>query len=126
MGRMLAYRAMNRLPLLAALAFAACAHANPPAAGDVDVKVALEPKKVHEECARLEVGQSRKYHWKSDAPVDFNIHYHRGEKEVFYPVKRDGMRGDGGTFTAKTGEEYCWMWTARNAPAKIEGRIGSK
>jgi hypothetical protein len=32
------------------------------------------------------------------------------------------MRGDGGTFASKSGEEYCWMWTAK-APAKIEGRI---
>jgi len=54
--------------------------------------------------------------------VDFNIHYHRG-KDVFFPVKRNAMRGDGGTFTAKTAEDYCWMWTARDAPAKVEGRI---
>ena len=85
----------------------------------------LEPKKVHEECMRVDKGGKRRYHWKSDAPVDFNIHYHK-ETEVFYPVKRDGMRGDGGTFNAKTAEEYCWMWTARNAPAKIEGRIEAK
>ena len=57
------------------------------------------------------------------APVDFNIHYHRGD-EVFYPVKRDAMRGDGGTFSAKTGEDYCWMWTARETTTKVEGRIG--
>lgn len=89
----------------------------------VAVSIALEPKKVHEECMRVEPGQKRTYHWKSSAPVDFNVHYHR-EKEVFFPVKRDAMRGDGGTFIAKTGEDYCWMWTARDKPAKIEGRIG--
>ena len=87
--------------------------------------VTLEAKKMHEECIRLEKGDKRRYHWKSDAPVDFNIHYHK-QTEVFYPVKRDGMRGDGGTFNPKTGEEYCWMWTARNAPAKVEGRIEVK
>lgn len=85
----------------------------------------LEAKKVHEECLRLEKGQKRRYHWKSDAPVDFNIHYHK-ETEVSYPVKRDAMRGDGGTFSAKTGEEYCWMWTARDKPAKVEGRIEAR
>ena len=83
---------------------------------------ALEPGKMHEECVRVEAGVKRRYHWKSDAPVDFNIHYHR-QAEVFYPVKRSGMRGDGGTFAAKTGEDYCWMWTARDKPAKVEGRI---
>ena len=84
--------------------------------------VTLQAKKAHEECVRLEAGQKRRYHWKSDAPVDFNIHYHRGA-DVVYPVKRDAMRGDGGTFTAKTGEDYCWMWSARDKPAKLEGRI---
>jgi hypothetical protein len=82
----------------------------------------LEPKAMHEECLRIEAGMKRRYHWKADAPVDFNIHYHR-ETEVFYPLKRDGMRGDGGTFAAKTGEDYCWMWTARDKPAKVDGRI---
>ena len=112
------------LPLALALALACGAHANSPApAGVLPVKVTLEATKVHEECTRLEAGQSRKYHWKSDAPVDFNIHYHRG-KDVFYPVKRDRMRGDGGTFTARSGEDYCWMWTAKDKAAKIEGSIG--
>lgn len=125
MEAMLAYVAMTRLLVPAfALAFAAAAHATSPApAGGVPVNVTLEPKKVHEECTRLETGETRKYHWKSDAPVDFNIHYHRG-KDVFFPVKRDAMRGDGGTFTAASGEDYCWMWVARDKPAKIEGRIG--
>ena len=85
----------------------------------------LEPKQVHEECMPLAQGDKRRYHWKSSAAVDFNIHYHR-QTEVFYPVKRDGMRGDGGTFNAKSAEEYCWMWTARNAAAKVEGRIESR
>ena len=113
---------MRRLcPLLCTL-FTIPAAASNVATGTLTVDVALPAKKVHEECARMEPGESRRWHWKSNAPVDFNIHYHRGE-EVFYPVKRDGMRGDGGTFTAKTGEDYCWMWTARNAPTKVEGRI---
>ena len=58
------------------------------------VDVTLEPGKMHEECARIEAGQKRRYHWKSDVPVDFNIHYHQETK--FLSVKRGGMRGDGG------------------------------
>jgi len=87
--------------------------------------VKLEPKAMHEECAKLQAGDKRKYYWKADNAVDFNIHYHEGP-EVFYPVKRDGMRGDGGTFVAKIGQDYCWMWTARDKPVKLEGRIESK
>ena len=87
--------------------------------------VTLEPKKMHEECMKLQAGDKRKYYWRADGPVDFNIHYHEG-REVFYPVKRDGMRGDGGTFVAKIAQDYCWMWTARDKPVKLEGRIESK
>ena len=87
--------------------------------------VALAPGKMHEECVRIQAGAKRKYYWKASAPVDFNINYHQ-ESEVFYPVKRDAMRGDGGTFAAKSGQDYCWMWTARDKPASIEGRIETK
>ena len=89
------------------------------------ISIALQPMQTHEECMRVEAGEKRRYHWKSDAPVDFNIHYHR-DTEAFYPVKIAGMRGDGGTFAAKTGEDYCWMWTARDRPARIEGRLETK
>ena len=114
---------MKRLAALIASLAAATALGNPPATqtGTV-VAASLEPRKIHEECVRLEAGQQRRYHWKSSAPVDFNIHYHRGN-EVLYPVKRDAMRGDGGTFTAQSAEDYCWMWAARDKPAKVDGQI---
>jgi hypothetical protein len=89
------------------------------------VAVTLQPKQMHEECAKLQAGEKRNYSWKADGPVDFNIHYHEGS-EALYPVKRDGMRGDGGAFTAKIAQDYCWMWTARDKPVKLEGRIESK
>ena len=112
---------MTIRPSLAfACALASCALV--PAAIAAEVSITLEPKKVHEECQRLEAGDKRTWHWKSSSAVDFNIHYHR-DKEVVFPVKRDAMRGDGGSFTAKTGEDYCWMWTARNSPAKLEAHI---
>ena len=89
------------------------------------VDITLEPKKVHEECATLQAGETRKYQWKADVAVDFNIHYHVG-KDVFYPVKRDTARGHNGTFKAKTAQDYCWMWTARDVPANVQGTIGGK
>jgi hypothetical protein len=115
---------MKRLTLAIAPFIACAALAAEPvkAPESVAVDVTLPPGKIHEECARLEPGDKRAYHWKANAPVDFNIHYHAGA-EVFFPVKRDAMRGDGGTFTAKTGEDYCWMWTARDKAAKVDGRI---
>ena len=95
------------------------------AAGALEAKpfaATLGAKAMHEECQRIEAGDKRVWSWKSDVPVDFNIHFHH-DPEVFYPVKREAMRGDGGTFIARTGEDYCWMWTARDKPAKLEGRI---
>src|SRR5438105_2872675 len=98
MTRMLAYGRMKRL---AGIAFTLAAFAAPSHGADAPLPVAvaahIAPGKLHEECLRLEAGDKRRYHWKANAAVDFNIHYHRGD-DVFYPVKREGMRGDGGTF----------------------------
>ena len=108
---------MNRL--FAALALAALA----PFARAAAFEATLAPGKIHEECVRLEAGDERRWHWKSDQPAEFNIHFHVGEK-VEYPVKRGAMRGDGGTFKAKVAQDYCWMWTAKGAkPAKVSGAI---
>jgi hypothetical protein len=121
---MLAYPRMKRLlaatcaALLPGLALAG----DPPANSPGKFAASLERGGEHEECVRLEAGQSRRYYWRANGPVDFNIHFHHGD-EVSYPVKREAMRGDGGTFTAKAGEDYCWMWTARDRPVKLEGRI---
>ena len=116
---MLAWAPMKRLAMLFLVSCAAALAADQKPA---QFSATLKPGAIHEECARVEAGDKRNYHWKSDAPVDFNIHFHRGN-DVTYPVKRTAMRGDGGTFLAKSGEDYCWMWTARDKPAKIEGGI---
>ena len=87
--------------------------------------VMLEARGMHEECMTVDADDKRRWQWKADGPVDFNVHYHKGN-DVSYPVKRDGMRGDGGVFTSKTREDYCWMWTARDKPVKLEGRIETR
>jgi hypothetical protein len=113
---------MKRLLALLCTAALGAAFANPSDKAPASVVIVeLPPGEMHEECLRLDAGEKRRWYFKSSAPVDFNIHYHR-ETEVFYPVKRERMRGDGGTFTAKTAEDYCWMWTAKSG-AKIEGKI---
>jgi hypothetical protein len=103
--------------LLATLAPLGAAAASP-----ASFSATLEPGAVHEECMHLAKGEKRSYAWRTDGPVDFNIHYHEGD-DARYPVKRDAMRGDGGAFTAKIAQDYCWMWTARDKPVKLEGRI---
>jgi len=125
MLQMLAYPLMKRLLAASLIAVLPVMAGEAPKDSWQPFNATLEPKKMHEECLRIEAGVKRRYHWKSDTPVDFNIHYHTAT-EVLYPVKRDGMRGDGGTFAAKTGADYCWMWTARDKPAKVEGRIEAR
>ena len=112
---------MKRLPALLVIVAARAFAADAPAA-QKPFTATLQPKAMHEECVKLEAGEKRKYYWKSDAAVDFNIHYHDAT-EVLYAVKRDGMRADGGAFKPKTAQDYCWMWTAKNGPATITGRI---
>ena len=123
---MLAYPPMKRLLALASVcaAFvpAVGSAADPPANSPEKFDVSLAAGGEHEECVRLAAGETRRYYWRASGPVDFNIHFHRGD-EVAYPVKRAAMRGDGGTFTAKSAEDYCWMWTARERPVKLEGHI---
>jgi hypothetical protein len=116
---MLAYREMKRS--LAALAILIASPAAPAAAPGA-FSVTIAAKELHEECVHLAKGEKRNYSWRSDGPVDFNIHYHRGGK-ASYPVRRDAMRGDGGTFVANAADDYCWMWTALDKPVKLEGRI---
>lgn len=111
------------LPFLAAAAIVHAADAPKPNWKTVDAS--LEAGKVLEHCDKLAAGEKRRFYWKSTAPVDFNVHYHDGS-DVFYPIKRDAMRGDGGTFTAKVAQDYCWMWTARNAPVRITGQVEAR
>ena len=123
---MLAYGPMNRLAAITAACAATIAFgyaSDSPQVQPFDQVIGAG--KSHEECMSLKAGEQRKWYWRANAPVDFNIHYHEGA-EVSYPVKRAGMRGDGGTFTAKVAQDYCWMWTAKDKPAKVEGRIESK
>ena len=116
---------MKRL-LLAALAFVPLAFAADPAKPQwKKLDTTLEPGKTFEVCDKLAAGEKRRYHWKASSAVDFNVHYHEGT-DVSYPIKRDAMRGDGGTFAAKGAQEYCWMWTARNARARVEGQVEVK
>ena len=106
--------------LVFAIALAAVAH-GAQSGKPHDFGVSLEPGAIHEECLRLERGARRRYEWSSSAPVDFNIHFHRGD-DVIYPVKRDGATKSSDSFTAKSTEDYCWMWSAKSA-VNIRGSI---
>jgi hypothetical protein len=71
----------------------------------------MAPGAIVEWCAELAKGQRASYRFEADAPVDFNIHAHEGDK-VIYPVKRAAQRRQApARFTAPTATAWCWMWT---------------
>ena len=109
------------LAAAACAASAAFAAESPPASGPKAFSTLLDAGKIHEECMHLEKGERRRYEWKADTAVDFNVHYHEG-KEVFYPVKADRKRLGSGMFRAKAAQDYCWMWTAK-VQTRLDGVI---
>ncbi len=111
---------MKRLILLAFVAATLPALAED--SGPRNIAVTVAAGDIHEECMTLKPGEKRAWEWKSDVPVDFNIHYHR-EPKVFFPVKKDHVKSAHGTFAPKSEEGYCWMWASGKTPVKLEGRI---
>lgn len=83
----------------------------------------LSGKAFDERCLELAAGESIRYRFRASAPVDFNIHYHRG-KEVFFPVKQSAVREASSTFRAESADDYCLMWEhAGTGAATVEGSV---
>jgi hypothetical protein len=72
----------------------------------------LKPGDIVEDCVKMKAGQGREFSWTSDAPVDFNIHWHEGEKVAYGMQLQKTWKGKG-RFTAERDQHYCWMWTGR-------------
>lgn len=70
----------------------------------------IKPGGIHEECFSAKSGQKIIYSYYGSLPVDFNVHYHAGEK-IYYPVERKGATLDDGTYVADHEDIYCLMWT---------------
>ena len=84
----------------------------------------IRPRGFAEECFKLPGGQSIGYAFESSAPVDFNIHFHRGN-DVLYPVKVDAVRRADDRLTAPSTEEFCLMWTNRSLEmVTVKGQLG--
>ena len=77
---------------------------------DIKTTKILKPKEVHEECLRIGAGQKLAYSFSSESAINFNIHYHVAN-EIYYPVKKDGVREHKDLFSAKSSQDYCLMWT---------------
>jgi hypothetical protein len=83
----------------------------------------VKAKGIAEECFRLSANASVGYAFEATGPVDFNIHFHRGN-DVEYPVKSDQVRQADARFVAPSAQEYCLMWTNRTAaPVAVSGTL---
>lgn len=113
------FRLPARLAAAALPLFAA-----PLAAAEGPFELQLAPGAVDERCLRLAAGARLGYEFAADAPVEFNIHHHRG-KEVLYPVQQPATRGGRAQlFRADTPDDYCLMWENRGAePVRVRGHV---
>ena len=102
--------------LVAALALLpafSLAHQTAMPPGTHSKNVRLPAKEFHEECLELAAGRRLVYVFTAQKTVQFNIHYHAGDKE-FYPVRRNA-RHLHGEYTARQTQGYCLMWTNPHA-----------
>jgi hypothetical protein len=90
------------------------------ASGRFEHTVSVAPGKFAEVCGPLESGQSVRWSFRADRPVDFNIHYHVG-KDVRYPARHDAVRDAEGTLAIPDRQDYCWMWSNKaGTPAQLQ------
>jgi hypothetical protein len=93
------------------------------AAGRFEHRFVVAPGKFAEACGALVRGQAVRWSFESPAPLNFNIHYHVGEK-VEYPVRRDAVARAEGTLEATLDQDFCWMWTNKgSAPLNLQVRL---
>jgi len=80
----------------------------------------VKPGKMVEKCVTLSSAQKLEYQFTTSKPVDFNIHYHKGET-VYYPVKRNKTTAEADVYTPGPGRsEYCLMWENKSSASDIE------
>lgn len=108
--------------MLAALALLLAAPAGA-STGFGDFTKRIEPGGFDEQCFELARDQSASWRFDASAPVDFNLHWHRGS-DVFYPVRRRAVRKDAGSYVAAHADGYCLMWVNKGAAAvEVRGHV---
>ncbi len=81
----------------------------------------LAPGKVEEVCVPLAKGEGFDFAFRSDSPVDFNVHYHAGSKVVM-PIDVRSVMRQTGRVVAKGKREHCMMWSAKHGEVGVIGR----
>lgn len=84
---------------------------------------AVAPGKFVEVCGKLGAGDVVRWRFDASAPLDFNVHFHRG-KETEYPARQAQVATGEDTLRVAVPEDYCWMWTNKSAtPVTVDVRL---
>ena len=75
----------------------------------INKQLEVKAGKFAELCAALKANQSVNWQFRADTTIDFNIHFHIGER-IEYPERRAAVTQADGRLVARTAQTYCWMW----------------
>lgn len=82
--------------------------------------------KFAEVCGPLKAGEQVAWSFEADGPLNFNIHFHEGEK-VTYPARENGVSKREGELKVEQGQGYCWMWSNKGAqPVRLKLALRQK
>lgn len=84
--------------------------------GSAQREFQVAPGKFAEWCTKLSKGESVKWEFESDAPLNFNVHFHE-DKETRFPAKQDAATKAEGSLEVVSDQHYCWMWSNKSKSA---------
>lgn len=88
--------------------------------------VEIAAGKFAEVCGPLKAGEQVAWSFEADGPLNFNIHFHEGEK-VTYPARENGVSQRKGELKVPQGQDYCWMWSNKGTqPVKLKLELQQK
>lgn len=78
--------------------------------GSFERELAVPAGKFAEVCGKLTAPSTVAWAFETDAPTEFNVHYHEG-KQVTYPARLASVTQASATLQVDASRDYCWMWT---------------
>lgn len=85
-------------------------------AGRFEQNRLIEAGKFLEVCGKLDKAKPVTWKFSVERALNFNIHFHEGEK-VTYPAKVEGATSAAGLLKAASEQDYCWMWSNKSGQA---------
>lgn len=86
--------------------------------GAEEVNTAIKDFSGYEWCKEVKKGHKMTYSFKTDGPVDFNLHYHV-KRDTFYPVKKGNVTEAEGVYNSEVSNLYCLMWTTGGSAVNL-------